>query len=211
MNIKKTNDKNWEKVAVLCLVFGMSFSALADNKLKNIVDVAEIDYQKTLLQAESGDPEAQTNLGSRYIDGYEVYQDYDKAFMWFKKAADQGYPEGQYHIALMYSNGESIPSNESEAFKWFKLSADQGFDYASLQVGIRYLQGIGVNKNYKESLRWLKIAADQNIGDAQLYLGVMYFSGEGVPENKAIAKKYFAEGCINHSTKSCSLFIQIGE
>lgn len=211
MYVKTINHNIYKNLAIFCLAFALSFSALADNKLKSVVDVVEMDYQTTLLQAKNGNPDAQTNIGLRYIYGYEVVRDYNKAYEWLIQAADQGYARAQYHIGMMYSEGQSVAEEKAIAAKWLKQSAEQGFDYAQLHLGLQYMQGLGVTQNYNEAIRWLTLAADQQVEDAQYYMGVIYFSDEVVAKDESLAKKYFGQACKNHHAKSCQIFIKLGE
>ncbi len=211
MSIIKIYKNLLRQAGVLSLLTIISFSALASDDLKSIVDVAKIDLKRTLSQAQNGDPESQTNLGMRYTYGYGVNKDYSKAFRWFKKAADQNYPEAQYHIGVMYSYGESITKDQAKAAKWYEKSANQGFTAAQNNLGLFYAQGIGVPKDGIQALKWFTAAANQDFGDSQYSLGVMYNTGDGVVENKAIAKKYFAQGCKNRNKSSCNAFLKLGQ
>lgn len=47
-------------------------------------------FEKTKSEAESGDAEAQYNLGLMYDKGNGVEQGYSEAVLWFRKAAEQG-------------------------------------------------------------------------------------------------------------------------
>ena len=66
--------------------------------------------------AEAGDPDAQTELGVRYQDGYRgVRRDYAEAVRWFRRSADQGHALGQAFLGFMYSNGRGVQQDYGEA------------------------------------------------------------------------------------------------
>jgi len=80
----------------------------------------EIDLREIKKLAESGDVEAQFNLGFMYDQGQGVPQNYSKAIKWYRKAADQGHVDAQYFLGTMYVQGQGVPLNYAEATKWLK-------------------------------------------------------------------------------------------
>lgn len=79
-----------------------------------------------LSRADSGDAAAQVQLGVNYCRGVGVSTDADKAFYWFKKAANQGHALGQYNLGLCYELGSGIRKNIKTAKKLYQKAADQG-------------------------------------------------------------------------------------
>ena len=53
-------------------------------------------------------------------------QDLEKAYYWYRKAAQRGYDMSMYALALCYENGRGVEQDFEEALKWYKLSAAQG-------------------------------------------------------------------------------------
>jgi TPR repeat protein len=47
-------------------------------------------------------------MGNCYYEGRGTKLDYNKAFSWFKPAAEQGLPEAQYRLGNCYYNGEGV-------------------------------------------------------------------------------------------------------
>ena len=60
-------------------------------------------------QAEQGDAEAQSNLGSMYATGRGVPQDEAEAVRWYRLAAEQGLAVGQSNLGSMYAEGRGVP------------------------------------------------------------------------------------------------------
>jgi TPR repeat protein len=78
-----------------------------------------------LLQplADQGNAEAQDDLGSLYVTGWGVPQDYTEAVKWFRMAAEQGNVEAMDDLARMYVQGQGVPKNYVQAHLWFNLAA----------------------------------------------------------------------------------------
>ncbi|WP_268808418.1 tetratricopeptide repeat protein [Oceanospirillum multiglobuliferum] len=60
-----------------------------------------------------------------YHSGIGVKQDPEKAFRWFKKAAEQGNTKAQYNLGLMYRSGLGVEQDMVKAVMWFKKAAEQ--------------------------------------------------------------------------------------
>ena len=141
----------------------------------------EMDLKKIKKLAESGDAEAQFNLGVMYEDGKGVPQSYAEAVKWFRKAADQGYAKAQFSLGRIYL--WSKYGNYAEAMKWYRKAADQGYVEAQFNMGLLYDDFRGVPQNYAEAMKWYRKAADQGHAAAQFNLAMMFSNGKGVPQN----------------------------
>ena len=150
------------------------------------------DSAATKKDAESGDAEAQNNLGVMYYKGLGVPEDYAEAVKWYRLAADQGYADAQCNLGVMYDNGQGVPQDYAEAVKWTRLAADQGDAEAQFNLGVMYHDGRGVSQDYAEAVKWYRLAADQGYADAQGNLGVMYHDGRGVPQDYGEAYAWFS-------------------
>ena len=64
-----------------------------------------------------GDAVSQVNLGAFY---YEEKQN-DKAFRFFRKAAQQGNVPAMYHTSMMYAHGKGVLKNNTQSYKWLSL------------------------------------------------------------------------------------------
>src|SRR5690242_15264639 len=65
---------------------------------------AELQILRPL--AEQGNAAAQKALGSLYVSGDGVVQDYVEAVKWFRMAAEQGFADAQDDLARMYVQGQ---------------------------------------------------------------------------------------------------------
>ena len=96
--------------------------------------------------AEKGIASAQHGLGTIYLNGDGVPQDYKEAVRWFKLAAEQGFPKAQFNLGVMYANGDGVPQDYKEAIRWYKLAAKQGLADAikdALNIFLEDKEGFG--------------------------------------------------------------------
>ncbi len=146
--------------------------------------------KEIIQKAESGDVEAQNNLGFAYYHGQGVPQDYKEAAKWLTRSAQQGDASGQKYLALMYYHGQGVPQDYKEAFKWFTKAAEQGDAEAQNAVGKMHYHGKGTPQCYKEAVKWYKMAAEKGFVEAQFNLSLKYYLGEGVLQNYKDAAKW---------------------
>ena len=76
--------------------------------------------------AERGDVTAQGCLGSLYVTGTGVPQDYGEAARWYRKAAERGVASAQVNVARLYASGKGVAKDMREAVKWYRKAANQG-------------------------------------------------------------------------------------
>lgn len=88
------------------------------------------DYQKVIELwtpfAEEGNLDAQVTLGEIYMLGLGVEQNYQLAFLWYRKAARQGSVEAQFNLAVLYENGLGTFKNKQQAIKWYMHAGEEG-------------------------------------------------------------------------------------
>ena len=166
-------------------------------------------------KAESGDSEAQYNLGRCYSFGSGTTKNQEEAFKWYMKSAEKGNSFGQGAVGACYAGGLGTGKNDDMAFEWMKRSAEQGNTEAEYGLGVFYYNGRGTKKDESEAKRWLQKAATsghlmaqstlkqlaerplQPYSDellkkaqsgnavAQFNIADCYFYGKGVPADKA--------------------------
>jgi TPR repeat protein len=150
--------------------------------------------------AESGDQSAQYNLGVLFSTDKELPDEYpkmedgeiyfevgtgkpssnlEKAFKWYKMAAEQGHVSAQLNLGVMYNQGSGVKQDYAEAAKWYQKAADQDNSKAQLNLGILYDLGRGVEKDTTKAAEYYEKAAKKGMRDAQYNLGIIYYNGEG--------------------------------
>jgi TPR repeat protein len=140
-------------------------------------------FSKLKKQAETGDAQAQRDLGRMYKNGKGTSTDVAKAFEWIQKSADQGHAGGQALLGLMYFDGLGTAKNVAKAVEWIRKSAEQGNSIGQAMLAWMYLYGEGLSKNPKKALEFFEKAALQGHPEAQASLADMYRKGVGTPKN----------------------------
>jgi len=120
-------------------------TALANSYSKLHNDSLNEEIAKLYTQAaDLGYAPAQNAIGDCYYDGKGVEKSIEKAFEWYKKAADQGLCEAQYNLARLFER-----HYKKLAFIWMKRASDQSHVKALYKVGEYYEFGRGVESDYE--------------------------------------------------------------
>lgn len=93
------------------------------------------NFDGLLERAEQGDLAAQKDLAMAYMRGYEIEENVEEAFKWYKAAAEQGDADAQNSLYNRYAIGDGVVQNSEEAMKWLHRSADQGYGLAYYNLG----------------------------------------------------------------------------
>ena len=94
-----------------------------------------------ISQAESGDLESQSALGTCYYHGlWSFEQNYKESAKWFAKAAAKGDVISQFYMGVCYCNGQGVDKNYSKSVEWFSKASDNNMDDAKEHL-----------KNFKEN------------------------------------------------------------
>lgn len=110
-------------------------------------------------------PEALFALAdAHFLEKFGVARDHDKAFYYYKRAAELGHVPAQNSLGVMYRFGQGTPTDLALAKDWFLKAANANESRAQSSLGQMYLSGIGAEQNRAEALFWLKLSARQ--GDA---------------------------------------------
>lgn len=177
------------RCSLLCLGIAVPASVAHGQPLPFMQDSA--GFQDLRTKAETGDAEAQSNLGWAYYNGDGVGEDAIEAVKWFRQSAEQGHASGQNRLGVAYHYGKGVTKDVAEALAWYRRAADQGFVQAQLNLAWTYNGGLGVPRDYAEAAVWYRKAAEQGHAGAQSDLGVAYLNGEGVKKNKREAERWF--------------------
>lgn len=82
------------------------------------------DY-KTALQvwlptAETGDVEAQVNVGEIFERGLGGEPNYEAAVIWYQKAAEKGNARAQFNLGALYEQGHGVAKDKVQALNWYR-------------------------------------------------------------------------------------------
>ncbi len=151
--------------------------------------------------AERGEVKVQFLLGLLYTQGQGVPQDWGRAGVWFRRAADQGDPASEYFIAIMNLGGLGGPRDEVQARAWALRSATAGYGKAQTLMGALLELGPGgAPKDYSGAMDWYRKAAAQNDAAAQTALGRLYENGLGADRDYALAARWYRAASDNPHT-----------
>ena len=102
-------------IASDCRIRGGEYVAYDRTNLKSALKI-------WLETAESGDVEAQTNVGEIYERGIDGNPDYAAAAQWYQKAADKGYSRARFDLAALYEQGLGVEQDKLKALNLYRQS-----------------------------------------------------------------------------------------
>lgn len=137
--------------------------------------------------AERSRVEAEVLLGSLYLSGKGVSQNFSQARLWFGKAAEQNNRTSEFWLAIMNDQGLGLPKDQNAAAALFLKAAEEGFAEAQYAASVRYAKGIGLPLNPTAAARWAYRAAFQGSPQAQLALAKILSEGTGVQQDPVAA------------------------
>lgn len=175
--------KNKTALLALALAFAIPAVPVLAEDGPNYIE----EMKRWQPKAETGDAEAQFQLGQMYALGHGFKQNYRTAAEWYEKAAEQGNAKARTALGLLYYYGMGVETDMKKAGELFEKSAVQDEPVAQ-----RYLGFIAtVNENYTEAKQWWEQAVVQNYAPAMMNIGFLYKEGKGVDKDIAEAKKWF--------------------
>lgn len=196
-------------------------AALLPSAAQELYENKNIDYRfdNLLAEADKGNIVAIYSLGetyrygSKYSATYKGEPDYQKAYGYFKKAADYGYPWASWELGRMYSTNQLDDPNGTEEKRWnekalkdCKTYADRG-DPEAMNLLIEYYKGY-CGDEYEDQLKaiyWSLCALDAGSSDAASDIYMSYKFGSGVEENPDYALAWAARDCIEREKTGTAL------
>src|SRR2546430_1355100 len=153
---------------MLAVLVGACGESTAPSSSKNeAASTTEQSFVESKKRADSGDADAQVNLGLLYGKGEGVPQDFAQARQWWQKAAAQGDAQAQVNLGLLYAKGEGVPQDFAQAREWYQKAAVQGDEAAQVSLGLSYLIGDGVPEDSVLAYAWLNLSAAQGNENAK--------------------------------------------
>ncbi|EID85083.1 hypothetical protein MSI_13400 [Treponema sp. JC4] len=198
----------------------MSDTVLNDNKTVDI----KADLYNRYIKAFEGNSAALCELGHMYKYGYEIEQNYSKAFACYKLASDKGNVYAKQCLALMYYYGEGVKQDISKAKELYKKgfsgnNKEFQFFYSILgdslfkpvlsdalekndlesQLEIaQFLYQQGYPQAYRKAFEWYMKAAEQGSPKAKYFLGNLYYNKKFENYDPLTAKKYLEASAENN-------------
>lgn len=111
-------------------------SVNAVRAIKN--ETYKVEFDKVLVQANSGDARAQNRIGEMYEYGQGVDRDLTSAFDWYNKAAAQGLLSATHNLARSYNFGTGTAVDYQKAETLYREAAAQGNSDSMFFLGTLY-------------------------------------------------------------------------
>ncbi|MBQ9308126.1 MAG: sel1 repeat family protein [Clostridia bacterium] len=147
-----------------------------------------------------GDNRGPEMLGSAYLSGEGVAQDFTKALEWNFRAVNMGSGRGWANVGQMYEKGQGVPQSFEKAVMFYTLSMDEKLSNPDFKgpryAGVLYEQGF-VNdsgetvQDLAKAAEYYLVAADHGDATAASAIGRLYQEGAGVAQDYALAAKYY--------------------
>ena len=151
--------------------------------LANGVWAQEYSYQ-LLQKANSGDKNAQYDMGYVYEWGRGIAENKAMAINWYTKAANNGHLKA---MKTLYSHYVFKQSDVQTGIFWMEKAAKHNDWYSYGKLGWYYYEGQGTSKNYSKAVECFTIGAEHNDSGSINGLAYCYAYGKGVSRdfNKA--------------------------
>lgn len=135
---------------------------------------------------------------SHWDDNYISEMGFDneqKCFEWFQKAAEQGLVEAEYAVGGCYENELGVKQDYAQANYWYQIAVKDGHKRAAYDLGINYLKGQGIEKDVEAGIQLLEIASNGNVHEAcrelatRYHYGIPNFRGQALYKNPSEAQR----------------------
>ncbi|MFC3441068.1 SPOR domain-containing protein [Sphingobium rhizovicinum] len=165
-------DKPIWAIAAVAALLGAAAPAIAD--VKAGVDAwQQGDYAKAIAEwrplAQSGDSDAQFNMGQAYKLGRGVQPDLNTALDWYRKAAQQGHLRAEDNLGLlMFQQGD-----RANAMPYLQHASVRGEPRAQYIVGTALFNGDMIGKDWVRAYALMTRAAASGLPQASSSLEQM--------------------------------------
>lgn len=152
--------------------------------------------EELIEYAESGNAEAQVELGARYYNGVDgVSVDKVKAIDYYEQAYYFGENmEAAWRLGKAYVDGDGVEQDTYQGINLLEEAASKGIARAEALLGLAYINEGDVD----EALKWTKKAAHHHDIIGETLLGGLYYNGVGVKEDWATAFKWKKIAATTH-------------
>ena len=165
----------------------------------SLVEPQEV-FRRLKARGESGDREAQNNLGLCYQYGYGTEQNYAEAALWFRRAAEGGLATAQFNLGGLYYEAKGFEKDLHSAIEWYTRAAQQRDELALLQLGRIYQKGLGVEPDLRRAFILYLIAYKQGSVRAANHLGFLFKKGLGTQRDDSVAYQLYLESVSGPDT-----------
>ena len=144
------------------------------------------------LAAADGDPAAQFEVATRFMEGRFVQQNLQSAAYWYAQAADQGLVPAAYRLGSFYEQGRGVDRSVDAAIGWYERAALEGNPRAMHNLAVMAAEGRAGAPDFVRAAAWFLPAANRGLADSQFNLAVLYARGMGIERDLMESYKWFA-------------------
>ena len=157
-------------------------------------------------EAQTGDRQAQYELGLAYESGGEVEPDSGMALNWFSRAAEQWHAEALWKVGQAYLEGRlGVAPDPARAGKWLERAATQSVAEACFPLAELYRTGVGLEQNLSRARECYSTAGHKGNARGLLLAGIMFARGEGGEESYASAHWFLSRAASEHGLDEAAL------
>lgn len=131
-------------------------------------------YELLKTASDSGDSDAQVNLGYLYARGQGTKANQGEALRLYLLSAGQGNPEGMNAVGFKYRYGSGVKIDLPRAVHWFCRAAVSGDPRGLNNLAIMYSERQGVERDLEEARRLWAQSAERENPNAMFNLGQSY-------------------------------------
>ena len=110
--------------------------------------------------AESGDRDAQFNVGILHAHGTGFETDRAAAFHWLKRAAKQGDIVAAYNLGVLFADDATGSPDYESAARWYEVATSAGHFSAMEGLAILLANGRGVERDLSRAARLTSEASE---------------------------------------------------
>lgn len=170
--------------------------------------------------ASQGYQSAESALVGFYYGGIDDFEsDYEKAYVYAKKAAVHENSTAYLVLAHLYYEGKFVEENKEKAYELYKksvkCSVDNNQPFAYFRLGMMSYMGEGTEIDYYDAREYFEKYISKIPGyklaeaTARYYLGVMNLEGQGGKRNLQKAYEYFIKSEQDDKDNRCEYWIGI--
>ncbi len=157
-------------------------------------------------------------LGSIFLAGRGVKQDFKEASGLFDRAQVAGSAAAQVYLGRLHFEGRGTPRDMKKADEWcekafpkLRPQAEAGDPEALSTLGWMLLEGMGVPQSEEKALECLRKAAGQGFAPALNQLGDLCLEGKGTVKDRGAAREWYRQAAGQGDAEAqCSLGMMNG-
>lgn len=169
-----------------------------DKDFKEENDLSDIDFYKTVEDAENGDTGAKWNLVNSIAVGYaDAYADeFDLDALYFENLcglAENGNAASYIMLGDAILKGKGCRQNTEEAVRWYEKAVENGVKFGNECIGEIYFTGEYASPDYKKAYEYFTKDEGKKSFCTLFHLGEMYRLGLYVEKDLEKACEYYRE------------------